>query len=313
MRTVITAALVATVSVAGGACGGDGRGSESSGENGDGHQTVARSSGLDSTKSTKAVVVWAVGDGADGQPATRKVGRLVRRGRPDRFLYLGDVYEEGTKEEFRDNYDPVFGRLARITAPTPGNHEWGKRDEGYRPYWKAVMGKDIPDYYRFKVGGWEMLSLNSQIPVNEGSPQVRWLRSNLPGNGTCRLAFWHRPRYGFGDHGHQPELAPIWNALRNRAALVVNGHEHNMQRFRRRDGITELIAGAGGRGIYRIKPEEKARLAFANDTHFGALRMKLRPGRADYRFVAVDGTTLDSGRVRCRRATERSSQPVSAF
>jgi Calcineurin-like phosphoesterase len=305
---------VASFLVAGGlGCGGDGRGGGDSREETASGKRVARAIGLNSTRSRKSVVIWAVGDGADGQPATRKVGRLVRRGKPDRFLYLGDVYEEGTMEEYRENYDPVFGRLARKTAPTPGNHEWPTRDEGYRPYWKAVLGKDIPDYYRFAIAGWEILSLNSQIPTSEGSPQIRWLRSNLPGDTTCRLAFWHRPRYGFGAHGHQAELAPIWNALRNRAALVVNGHEHNMQRFRRRDGITELVAGAGGRGIYRIKPEEKARLAFANDTDFGALRLKLRPGRADYRFVAVDGRTLDSGRVRCKRGTERSSQPVSAF
>jgi predicted phosphodiesterase len=308
VRRAIAATLVAAVSVSGGAaCGGDG------GDGGEQREKAASGTGLDSAKSTKPVVVWAVGDGADGQPATRRVGRLVARGKPDRFLYLGDVYEEGTKEEFRNNYHPVFGGVANVTAPTPGNHEWSRRDEGYRPYWKSILGKDVPDYYRFTIGGWEILSLNSSTSFGEGSPQVRWLRSNLPGNGTCRLAFWHRPRYGFGEHGHQPELAPIWNALRNRAALVVNGHEHNMQRFRRRDGITELVAGAGGRGIYRIKPDEKAQLAFANDTDFGALRLKLRPGRADYRFVAVDGRTLDSGRVRCRRATERSSQPVSAF
>jgi hypothetical protein len=259
------------------------------------------------------VVVWAVGDGADGQPATRRVGRLVTRGKPDRFLYLGDVYEEGTKQEYRDNYHPVFGAVANVTAPTPGNHEWPRRDEGYRPYWKSVLGKDIPDYYRFTVGGWEILSLNSEAPHEEGSPQVRWLRSNLPGDGTCRLAFWHRPRYSFGDHGDQPDVAPLWNALRGRGVLIVNGHEHNMERFAPRDGITELVAGAGGRGIYPIKPEEKAQLAFANDTDYGALRLKLRPGRVDYRFVAVDGRTLDSGTVRCKKGTGRESQPVSAF
>jgi hypothetical protein len=163
------------------------------------------------------------------------------------------------------------------------------------------------------VGGWEILSLNSEASHDEGSPQVRWLRSNLPGDGTCRLAFWHRPRYSFGDHGDQPDVTPLWNALRGRAVLIVNGHEHNTERFAPRDGITELVAGAGGRGIYPIEPEELSQLAFGNDTDFGALRLKLRPGRADYRFVAVGGKTLDSGSVRCNQATENESQPVSAF
>ena len=251
---VFTAALVAAVLVTGAAaCGGEGKSGAA--------EHVARTSGIESASSNKPVVVWAVGDGADGEPYGRQVGRLIERGKPDRFLYLGDVYEEGTAKEFKDNYAPVFGKFADITAPTPGNHEWGRRDEGYRPYWKKVLGKDIPDYYRFTVGGWEILSLNSEAPHDEGSPQVRWLRSNLSGDGTCRLAFWHRPRYSFGDHGDQPDIQPLWNALRGRAVLIVNGHEHNTERFAPRDGITELVAGEGGRGIYPIKPEERAQLA----------------------------------------------------
>jgi calcineurin-like phosphoesterase family protein len=306
---LISAAAV-LFAVAGGALG---CGSSNDGSAGSASAQTQERSGIASAKSTKQVIVWAVGDGADGEPYGRRVGRLIERNDPDRFFYLGDVYEEGTAQEFKDNYAPVFGKFADITAPTPGNHEWGRRDEGYRPYWKKILGKDIPDYYRFTVGGWEILSLNSEAPHDEASPQVRWLRSNLPGDGTCRLAFWHRPRYSFGEHGDQPDVTPLWNALRGRAVLIVNGHEHNTERFAPRDGITELVAGGGGRGIYAIKPDERARLAFANDSDFGALRLKLRPGRADYRFVAVSGKTLDSGSVRCRQATENESQPVRAF
>jgi hypothetical protein len=272
-----------------------------------------KANGLASSNSTRPAVVWAVGDGADGERYSSRVGRLVARGNPDRFLYLGDVYEDGTAEEFKNNYAPVFGRFADITAPTPGNHEWPNHAEGYDPYWKGILGKDIPEYYRFSLAGWEILSLNSETPHEEASAQVRWLRSNLPGDTTCRLAFWHRPRYSFGDHGNQPDVTPLWNALRGRAVLIVNGHEHNMERFAPRDGITELVAGSGGRGIYPIEPSELAQLEFGNDTDFGALRLKLRPGSADYRFVAVDGRTLDSGTVRCRVGSGRESQPVSAY
>lgn len=303
LAAIAAALLVASVS----ACGGGDGGSEPRGE------TANRDTGLDSSRSSKPAIVWAVGDGADGERFAPRVARLVERGKPDRFLYLGDVYEDGTKDEFKNNYAPVFGRFADVTAPTPGNHEWGLRDEGYRPYWKKIIGKDIPDYYRFSLAGWDILSLNSEAPHDESSAQVRWLRSNLPGDGTCRLAFWHRPRYSFGEHGDQPDVTPLWNALRSRAALIVNGHEHNMERFARRDGITELVAGSGGRGIYKINPEERAQLEFGNDTDFGALRLKLKPGRADYRFVAVDGRTLDSGSVRCKPSTESDSQPVSAY
>jgi hypothetical protein len=305
---VVAGAAALAVAVGAWGCGGSDKNSA-----GSANASTPKPSGIASSQSKKSAVVWAVGDATDGGEYAPRVGRLVARGKPDRFLYLGDVYEDGTKEDFKNNYAPVFGRLATITAPTPGNHEWGQRDEGYRPYWKAIFGKDIPDYYTFSLAGWQFLGLNSEAPHDEASPQVRWLRSNLPGDGTCRLAFWHRPRYSFGDHGDQPDIQPLWNALRGRAALILNGHEHNMERFAPRDGITELVAGAGGRGIYPIEPSERAQLAFGNGTNFGALRLKLRPGRADYRFVAVDGSTLDSGTVHCDKGSGRESQPVSAY
>jgi hypothetical protein len=311
--TRVAVAAVATLAAAcgGWSCGGSDESSVGSARSGSANRFEG--SGLESAPSKKPAIVWAVGDVADGGRAARRVARLVGRGRPDRFLYLGDVYENGTEDEYKNNYAPVFGGLARLTAPTPGNHEWPLRDEGYRPYWRPVIGGEVPDYYKFSLGGWEVLSLNSEAPHGEGSPQVRWLRSSLPGDGTCRLAFWHRPRYSFGEHGDQPDVTPLWNALRTRASLVVNGHEHNMQRFPPRDEITELVAGAGGHGIYKIEPKERVRLAFANDTDYGALKLRLRPGRADYRFVAADGHSLDNGNVRCSRSTERDAQPVSAF
>src|SRR6187455_2864820 len=60
-------------------------------------------------------VVWAVGDAATPGPDADRVARMIRRARPDRFLYLGDVYETGTAAEFRRWYDARYGKLARIT------------------------------------------------------------------------------------------------------------------------------------------------------------------------------------------------------
>src|SRR4029453_9467006 len=57
----------------------------------------------------KTATVWAVGDGGDGGQATLQVGHLVTAGKPDKFLYLGDVYETGTAAEFASKYGPAFG------------------------------------------------------------------------------------------------------------------------------------------------------------------------------------------------------------
>ena len=249
---------------------------------------------------TEHATVWAVGDGADGSAQARRVARLVERTDPARFLYLGDVYERGTAAEYAANYDSVYGDLADVTAPTPGNHEWANRATGYDAYWRAARGVTPPRWYGFTVAGWQILSLNSETRHGAGSRQVAWVERRVAAGGNCRIAFWHRPRWSAGLHGNAPDMAPLWNALRGRARLVVSGHDHDMQQLRRRDGIVQLVAGSGGDERYPVQTG-RSDVVWANDTAIGALRIRLRPGLARYAFVRADGAVLHVRRVRCTR------------
>ena len=240
--------------------------------------------------------LWAVGDA--NPPASNRVAKLIRRGDPDRILYLGDVYPTGTRDDFTRWAKP-FGGLVRKMAPTPGNHEWANAQEGYNPFWREVTGQTPPPYYTFKAGGWEILSVNAED--SNWRPAENWLEEQVRPGGNCRLAFWHRPRYSFGRHegGELPQVAKFWEAIEGRARLIVNGHDHNSQRIREEEGIVELVAGAGGRRLYDVN-EGHRRLAFSNDKDYAALRLDLSPGLARWRFVAVGGTVLDTGSLRCR-------------
>ena len=247
--------------------------------------------------------VWAVGDGADGSETSKDLAAEIESQEPDRFLYLGDVYDTGTAAEFMEGYAPVYGRFDAIAAPTPGNHEWGSRDQGYRPYWLAATGSPMPDWYAFRAGGWQLLSLNSEASHSPGSAQLDWLRDQLadsPAFGTCRIAFWHQPRYSAGDHGDTESVEPLWDVLQGHARVVLAGHDHDMQRLRRKRGITQFVAGSGGYSL-RSVDESDPRLRFARDGITGALRLRLRPSRAQYAFVGASGRVLDSGRTRCER------------
>jgi hypothetical protein len=244
--------------------------------------------------------IWAVGDGADGSAGAAGVTARIERARPDGFLYLGDVYESGTAEEYARNYAPTWGRLAAITAPTLGNHEAARAVEGYEPYWRGVHGERPPSFYSFRAAGWQLLSLNSEIDHGRGSAQLRWLRERTGRGGDCRIAFWHRPRWSAGDHGNAPDMRPVWRALARRARVAIGGHDHNMQRFAPRGGIVQLVSGAGGRAVTPVDREHPG-LRFADDVEDGALRMRLRRGVARLQFVAAGGGVLDSSTVRCRR------------
>jgi hypothetical protein len=246
--------------------------------------------------------VWAVGDGASATSASRAVAARIAKARPDRVLYLGDVYEHGTASEFRTNLGGVYKGLVRRMAPTPGNHEWPRHRDGYDPYWRSVTGASTPPWYAFDIGGWTLLSLNSETPAN--AAQLRWLRGRLgSARGACTLAFWHRPRFSAGRHGDQADVEPLWDAVRGRVPLVLSGHDHDLQRLRPVDGTTQMVSGAGGRSRYGVD-ERDPRLAFADDRHQGALRLRLRPGRARLAFMAVDGTVLDRSSVRCSTAAQ---------
>jgi acid phosphatase type 7 len=248
-------------------------------------------------------VVWAVGDGADGSDAGRRVAARIAAGRVDRLLYLGDVYEAGTRKQFAGNYARTYGRLAARTAPTPGNHDWPNHRTGYDPYWRRALHRTLGPWYAFRAGGWQILSLNSEIDHGAGSAQVRWLRAHVTAPGTCRIAFWHRPRYSASTHhGDQRDVQPFWDALRGRAAIVLGGHDHDMQRFKPIDGITEFVSGAGGAERYPLHRD--GRLAFGDAGAYGALRLDLRPGTASYAFVDAGGRVLDRGTVRCRQTKE---------
>lgn len=247
------------------------------------------------------VTVWAVGDGADGGAPARALARRIVAARPALFLYLGDVYETGSAAEFAAAYRPVYGALDRRTAPTPGNHEWDARATGYDPYWARALGGTLPPWYAVRIAGWQLLSLNSEAPHDTGDQQVRWLRRQLRGTATCRLAFWHRPRFNAGLHGDQRDVAPLWDALSGKAVLVLNGHDHSSQRLHPSSGITELIAGGGGHLPYPVNPLDR-RLAYAATGTPAALRLRLRPGRADVAFVDARGAVLDHTTVRCRAA-----------
>lgn len=252
------------------------------------------------TAATGAPVVWAIGDGADGTRRSARVARLVARERPRALLYLGDVYERGTREEFENKVRGPYRPLLERMLPTPGNHEWPRHTEGYDRFWKSVTGRPTAPWYATRIAGWQILSLNSEAPHGRRSAQLRWLREKVRGGGTCRIAMWHRPRFSAGSHGDQRDTQPLWEAVRGRAVLVLSGHDHNLQRFAPRDGVVQIVSGAGGRERYEVDGADP-RLAFADDDHHGGLRMTLHPRRADLEFVTSAGDVLDRSSVACRR------------
>ncbi len=102
----------------------------------------------------------------------------------------------------------------------------------------------------------------------------------------------------------------------NGVDIVLNGHDHNYQRWVPLDGaghpspggITEFVAGAGGHSIQAFVtpvPSEK-RVAFGVDTSptaYGALRLELFPASFNFNYINTSGTVLDNGAFTCSGAS----------
>lgn len=240
----------------------------------------------------------------------RRTARLIGRIGPRAVLALGDnQYEDGSLGDFKASYDPTWGRFKGRTYPTPGNHEYHTPGaDGYFDYFGARAHRASNGMYSVNIGRWHVVSINSGRGISDG--QLQWVRRNLGRDRhRCELAYWHHPRWSSGiQHGSHPGMGPLWNVLyRHGVDVVLNGHEHNYERFKLmnpagdrapRAGIREFVVGTGGRGHYDLgRPIRGSQKRI--DNRFGVLRMVLHARRYEWQFVAGNGDVLDEGRHAC--------------
>ena len=226
---------------------------------------------------------------------------------PGTVFTAGDnAYVDGTYAEYLNCYDATWGRHKDRTKPSPGNHEYNTSGAaGYFQYFN-----NIPSYYTYDLGAWRIYALNSEINVSDTSEQVRWLEEDLAANpNQCVLAYWHTPRWSSGaKNGSRPDLQTLWQILYEAGAeLVINGHEHNYERFAEMDetgvevsqGLREIVVGTGGAGLYDFGTPLTASQVRDN-TAFGVLKLTLRATGYDWEFVpAANSTFTDSGSSNC--------------
>jgi len=68
-----------------------------------------------------------------------------------------------------------------------------------------------------------------------------------------KVAVFHQPAYSCGTHGSSPEVQREWVRLFQRSGvdLVLNGHDHDYQRFAPIGGVTYVVTG-GGAELYEV-------------------------------------------------------------
>jgi hypothetical protein len=253
---------------------------------------------------TGGTVVYALGDGADGSTASRDLANYVKAQNPNRFFYLGDVYETGTAAEFTNNYEPLYGTLASKTDPVIGNHEYPNRATGYYPYWQNKRGwtqEQAKHRSYVDVSGWQIIAYSSETDM---AAEGAWVAGEVAKHpGTCRIVMAHKGRHVVTDtsHGDNTNQESVWSQIISKTAINLVGHNHIYGRLAPVSSVHVIVSGAGGHGLRSLGTQHHTVSASKTGVPT-ATRLVLRTGAADFRQVDKNGTVHDSGTISCTPA-----------
>jgi acid phosphatase type 7 len=259
------------------------------------------------------VVMIGAGDIADCSTGSPQSTAAVLAQYPAAAVFtLGDnAYENGSPADYRQCYEPSWGQFKDRTHPAPGNHDYQTSGAaGYFGYFGTSAGPAGRGYYSYDLGGWHIISLDSEIGVDSASAQATWLKQDLADHpATCTLAYWHRPLFTSGlVHSGEVSMRPIFSILYTAGAdIVLSGHNHQYERFAPQGpdgtpddsgGIREFVVGTGGAWLYgfrRARPNSEVRYQ-----GYGVLKLTLGATNYAWEFVPVAGSTFtDTGTGNC--------------
>lgn len=195
--------------------------------------------------------------------ARRELVARIAAEHPDALLISGDLPYDGSNagdyQIFKQ--ETAAWREAHLRVyPALGNHELrGEEIREPKNWWAAFPELQGRRWYSVAFGDQYILTLDSDLPLTEGSQQQRWLADQLrqlPKHTRFVFISLHHPPVADpieGTHSHDvrqneqalaaflASLAPSLQAQ----LIVIAGHIHNYQRFAQ-DGIVYLVSGGGG-------------------------------------------------------------------
>ena len=224
----------------------------------------------------------------------------------------------GVVDYFRRCFSPSWGRprIMRVIRPAPGNHDYdsGSADP-YYAYFGSRAGPPGKGYYSYDAGGWHILSLNSELYFAAADPdraraQEDWVREDLTRHKTvCALAYFHRPYFSSGTYGTVPRMKTLWTLLYEGGVdLVLNGHEHDYERFlpQTPDGVVDsvrgtqqIVVGTGGAASRGFRSPLAKNSAARIQGRLGVIKVTLGDGEYRNAFIDTDGRVWDAGGRKC--------------
>lgn len=259
----------------------------------------------------QATTFLAIGDTNPVLGRTKDVLVQVLPSNPDFSLHLGDVQYYASVIETWTIWAREMAPLLRAGAflPAIGNHEYEDAlgDQEFAQYYARFFpepGADgTTDWYHFASGGLDFFSLNTELALETGSPQVEWVSGALATAAARQghvlsIVYMHRPLYSLSNYEpNKPRravLEPLFKA--HKVPLVLAGHVHAYERFEV-DGITHVVSGGGGGRLSDVDAraaDAEAPLRKAAAQRYHAVLLDFDGATVRGRAIDKDGAEFDT-------------------
>ena len=216
----------------------------------------------------------------------------------DALVTVGDnVYNSGDPADFDAAWNEPFGWVEDkgvTVVASLGNHDV-RTDNGAPEI--ELFG--MPGHwYKLKVGPVAFFVLDANQP--DSTEQKDWLAQALQASkAPWKVAVFHQPAYSCGDHGSTAGVQMEWVALFEQygVALVLNGHDHDYQRFAPINGVTYVVDGGGAAAPSKVGdcPEGTPDPVAHTDDQHSFLYLSATPKKITGEAISVkSGDIIDS-------------------
>ncbi len=149
--------------------------------------------------------------------------------------------------------------------PILGNHDVRGGDAALPNFFKRFPQLKNSRYYAAQYGNVRILGLDSDLMVDDSSPEMTWLKdqfNNIPSATDFVLVLLHHPSYTRSNeetgHSARPQEHHLGSFLEEKQKTMkariieVAGHVHNYERYEH-GNVTYIVSGGAGASPYPIE------------------------------------------------------------
>jgi len=238
----------------------------------------------------------AYGDCRSNHLVHSQLVKAMKKYDPALVVNSGDLVNRGVlQEDWNFFWDIVSDFGADIPYyPSLGNHE--QDSPLYYKYFSLPRNGGKERFYSFSYSNVFFIALDSNSPYFLMSDQKSWLREQLKKarDYDFRVVFFHHPFYSSSKREPNIHYRAIYSPIfaKYGVDLVLNGHDHFYERSVDDYGITYVVTGGGGAGLYgfeRDLPQSRVRKMVH---HF--MIMDVDGKTMKVKSIDIDGNVFDT-------------------